>query len=279
VPGEIDEAGVLSIERLRDDLASFRADLKVRYRSDQRQVTSDELKTRAARLAETGMIEIVGRTELSAAISRDDLARFSLQFQRLLLFSERSTTRSKYDGELKALLRDYRARLIIPLKQYVRNNPRPAAVVPTNVAQTPFVATAFVGHSFAPADSLVVEFVVKTLTAAGIAIVTGEKPTTDRLSEKIQRRIEAQGIFVGIFSRRDKTPGKDEWSTSTWVIEEKAYALALKRKLILLKEDGVVSIGGIQGDREYLEFSRSRLHDLGPRLLGLFIMSPTGFRS
>jgi len=277
VPGGIDEAGVLSIERLRDDLSSFHADLKTRYRSERRQVTSDELTTRAARLAETGMVEIVGRTELSAAVSRDDIARLSIQFQRLLLFSERSTTRSKYDAEIKALLRDYRARLVIPLKQYVRNNPRPVAGA--TVAQTPFDSTAFVGHSFAPADSRVVEFVVNTLTAAGIAIVTGEKPTTDRLSEKIQRRIEAQGIFVGIFSRRDKTPGKDEWNTSTWVIEEKAYAFALKKKLILIKENGVVSIGGIQGDREYLEFSRSQLHDLGPRLLGLFIVSPMGFRS
>lgn len=58
-------------------------------------------------------------------------------------------------------------------------------------------------------------------------------------------------------------------------IDEKAYAYAKEKILILLKEDGVGSVGGIQGDYEYISFSRDALHDLGPKLLQLFEISAT----
>ncbi len=46
------------------------------------------------------------------------------------------------------------------------------------------------------------------------------------------------------------------------MIDEKAYALAKGKKLVLLRETGVGSIGGLQGDYEYLEFARAHLEDL-----------------
>jgi hypothetical protein len=51
------------------------------------------------------------------------------------------------------------------------------------------------------------------------------------------------------------------------VIDEKAYALAKGKRLILLRESGVQSIGGIQGDYEYIEFVRTNLVDLLIKLL------------
>jgi hypothetical protein len=260
----VDEQTILSIERLRGDLDDFLTKMRRRYSSPGRPVVAEDLKETAARLAETGLVEIVGRKELSAAISVDYLADLSIRFQRLLTFSEKSTTRSKYESEAKAIIKDYRAKLVVPLKQLARNAPLATAVP---LAPTAFAATAFVGHSFVPADADVVTCVVGALRAAGFQVETGQRPAAEKVSDKVRRKIEAQSIFVGIFSRRDKLPRKKEWNTSPWVIDEKAYALARGKKLILLKEDGVASIGGIQGDYEYIEFTKARLHELPATLL------------
>jgi len=78
-------------------------------------------------------------------------------------------------------------------------------------------------------------------------VETGARPKADRISEKVKQLIDQQLIFVGIFTRRDKIARKAEWTTSPWVIDEKAYAVGGNKKLVLLKESGVGSIGGIQG--------------------------------
>jgi len=111
----------------------------------------------------------------------------------------------------------------------------------------------------------------------GITVVTGERPKADRISEKVKRLIDGQPVFVGLYTRRDKIAGKREWTASPWVIEEKAYAVAKRKMLILLKEEGIASIGGIQGDYEYLEFSRDRLHQLVLRICRLFSITVDGF--
>ncbi len=107
-------------------------------------------------------------------------------------------------------------------------------------------------------------------------MLTGEKPKADRISSKIKERIERQYLFVGVFTRRDTIQGKDEWTTSAWVIDEKAYAAGREKKLILFKEEGVGSIGGIQGDYEYVEFSRNALVKIPLSLIELFQVSVTG---
>ncbi len=97
--------------------------------------------------------------------------------------------------------------------------------------------------------------------------MTGEKPKADTVSKKVRDRIEAATLFLGIFTRRDRLKSRREWTTSSWVIDEKAYAVAKGKKLILLRESGVQSIGGIQGDYEYIEFVRDDLPELLIRLV------------
>jgi hypothetical protein len=46
----------------------------------------------------------------------------------------------------------------------------------------------------------------------------------------------------------------------------------------LLKEDGVNSIGGIQGDYEYIEFSRDALEEVVISLIKLFSLSNAGLQ-
>jgi hypothetical protein len=116
------------------------------------------------------------------------------------------------------------------------------------------------------------------LEALGVKPVTGERPKADFISEKVKRLIEEQSIFVGIFTRRDKIARKPEWTTSAWVIDEKAYAVGRQKPLILLREQGVGSIGGIQGDYEYLDFSREALEGLALRLVQLFEVANNGLR-
>jgi len=110
-------------------------------------------------------------------------------------------------------------------------------------------------------------------------VVTGEIPRANRISEKVKALIEGQDIFVGVFTRRDKIARRNEWTTSVWVIDEKAYAYARGKKIILIKEEGVGSIGGILGDYEFLDFKRARLADLTGRLLRMFVVTPVSLRS
>ena len=99
-----------------------------------------------------------------------------------------------------------------------------------------FDGKAFVGHSFLPNDKRVADCVIQSLTGIGVSAVTGEKPKAERISEKVKKLIEEQQLFVGVFTRRDKIARKKEWTTTPWVVDEKAYAVGKGKKLILVKD-------------------------------------------
>lgn len=106
--------------------------------------------------------------------------------------------------------------------------------------------------------------------AYGFSATTGEKPRATSVSRKVRERIETADVFLGIFTRRDRIKGKKgEWTTSAWVIDEKAYALAHAKKLVLLRETGVQSIGGLQGDYEYVDFDRRDVPSLLVKLVSV----------
>jgi len=121
-------------------------------------------------------------------------------------------------------------------------------------------ATAFVGHSFADDDQHIVQQLIKFLTKLGIKCETGLRPEPRGVSDKVNERIRAAELFVGIFTRRDKHES-GSYSTSAWTIEEKATALAAGKKLLLFVEDGVNEFGGLQGDYEYVRFNRDSFGD------------------
>jgi hypothetical protein len=271
----VDEQVILAAERLRDDLTEFRRVLRTRYSAASRQVAAEEHRIHAARLAETWLVELAIDQGLGVAIGSAGLADFNVHFQRILTFAEHATTRSRYDAELRAILDNYTVKVILPLKQ---SRGQRAHTPPPPMPEMTLVRSAFVGQSFGPTDKRVNQCVFETLEALGVKVVTGEKPKADLISEKVKRLIEEQSIFVGVFTRRDKIARKPEWTTSTWVIDEKAYALGRRKRLILLKEQGVGSIGGIQGDYEYLEFSRDALESLVIRLVRVFELTNNGLR-
>lgn len=266
----IDDQIILKIERLRDGLDDLRKEIRARYRQPTRQVVAESVKQRAAQLAEVWMVEVISRQDLQNALDAETVADLNIQFQRLLTYSEKSVVRRKYDSALRAILTEFRARIVVPLK--ARRNQaglplgttRPAPDATRSLSE---LKSMFVGHSFDARDKPVVDVVCRLLTTLDIKVVTGEKPKADRVSTKVRRRIEECEGFMGVFTERDKLAGKDKWATSAWIIDEKAYALASNKKLVLIKERRVSSIGGLQGDYEYLEFDRDDLADLILRLL------------
>jgi hypothetical protein len=270
----IDDQLVLRVERLRDEVESLKGNLRSRYSSKTRPVVSQELREHAAAIAERWLVEMTGRADVSGAIGGNTVAERSVQFQRLLTYSERATLRKKYDQTLNAILKDFRASVIVPLKAHRSNASGLSAaalpVVPTTHLLLKHASVAFVGQSFAANDEPVNRLIQRVISALGLTVLTGEKPRAGSVSMKVRDRIDRSEVFIGIFTRRDKIEGKTEWSTSSWVIDEKAYALARSKRLVLLREQGVVSIGGLQGDYEYLEFDRSDLANLLIRLVEIF---------
>ena len=264
----IDDQLVLKIERLRDEVEAFGVRLKDSYSSKNTSVTNSKLKKQAAALAERWLVEVASRQDISDVVGKS-VAEKNIHFQRLLTCSERSTIRKKYDESVRNILKDFNGSIVVPLKanrfQSARSQQQPAATaLAENQANPTFKSAkvAFIGQSFLPADAEVNQKVHDLLVAIGLDVVTGEKPRAESVSKKVRMRIDRSDIFVGIFTKREKLEGKQEWTTSTWVIDEKAYALAGGKKLILLTEKGVKSIGGLQGDYEYFEFERDKLADL-----------------
>jgi len=269
----IDEQFILRVERLRDDLEALREDVRRKYPRTTDSVSAAELRERTARLAEVWMVDIAAREGVKEAVDADTLSERSIEFQRLLTYAEHSTIRRKYDGSIKNILRNYRPQIIIPLKQRRAAGsftpPAQAAIAPL-AKPLRQVGSVFIGHSFDVDSKVLVGALKRFFACFRIDVETGELPKADRVSLKVRRRIEKCDAFVGLFTRRDKLSGKREWTTSAWVIDEKAYALAKEKKLILIKEAGISTIGGLQGDYEYLEFDRDDPADLMLKLLELF---------
>lgn len=264
----IDDALVLRVERLRDEVDRLRLDIRERYRAANRPVSATDLRDAAAQLGERWVVDIAPRDDVRQVLGQETIGELTIEFQRLITYSEQTSQRARYEAAIRTILKDFRIRVVVPLKK-ARNTAIVAApTAPANgVAQINKVTSVFVGQSFQTADAMVNSAVQRIVEAWGFTVVTGEKPKADTVSKKVRDRIETSTLFLGIFTRRDRLKARQEWTTSSWVIDEKAYALAKGKKLILVRETGVQSIGGIQGDYEYIEFTRSDLVDLMVKLI------------
>jgi hypothetical protein len=269
----LSESLILRIERLRDDLVAFRKELRARSPKPAAQIDAKDLRKTAARLSEVWMVEMSGSADVAEAIGADTLADLNIEFQRLLTYSDHATIRKKYDKALNAILKEFTARVLVPMKMR-----RGAAAIEEPLARRGTgvslalrnTQTVFLAHSFASDDDRVNQLMRRALEAMGLRVLTGEKPRAERISEKVKRRIDASEALVGLFTRRDKFQDRDEWGTSPWLIDEKAYALAKGKKLVLLKESGVSNIGGLQGDAELVPFDRAELAEAIVRLIEMF---------
>ena len=140
---------------------------------------------------------------------------------------------------------------------------------------------AFVGHSFAAEDYVIVEAFLKYFTQIknmdiGFAWETAEGAEPKDLAEKVKRVIADKNLFIGICTKREtavdvahlskwwfrkkilKAPEERfVWKASDWVIQEIGLAIGRDMDLILLVESGLRRPGGLQGDLEYIPFERN----------------------
>ncbi len=148
---------------------------------------------------------------------------------------------------------------------------------------------AFVGHSFSEKDKSLVDAIKTFLTQSRVQWEDGVPPggNNPSISDKIRKRIDANDIFIGIFtvdeeigeqrrrrsfffSRQPKQRQLQKFTTSNWVIQESGYALGKNKGLILLVEHGVHEFPGLQGDKELIFFDRNDLSPAFVKLLQMF---------
>jgi len=125
---------------------------------------------------------------------------------------------------------------------------------------------AFVGHSFDNNDAEVVRKIIKHIESLNIKWETGEKPQYSGVAEKVKNKIMHNEIFVGIFTcdkkillENGQSNKEGLYTTSNWVIQESGFAIAKKKKLIFLVEEGIYKFPELQGDQEYIKFNRVSL--------------------
>ena len=111
--------------------------------------------------------------------------------------------------------------------------------------------TVFLSHRFA--ESEYVEGLKTLLCRDGFEVVTGEN-ASGYISRSILERIGATEFFLCLMTRhKEKTDGT--FTTSPWLLEEKGAAIAMNKKIVLMVEEGVSDIGGLQGDWQRIHFT------------------------
>jgi len=260
-------------EEIQHRLVELRRALKQRYRSSSHQVSAKALRAEARSLAEAWLTELAV-LPTTPAIDPEVFANRTLDFESLLQASGRLAIRRVYCDIIDRITASYSLEIVVPLKRARVQAAAPLVAIRTSNPQTivpsEHLPTVFVGHSFETKDTTVANDVVEVLKAIGLSVFTGEKAKADQISEKVKELIESQDIFVGVFTRRDKLHRKAEWTTTTWVIEEKTWAMARNKRIILMRESGVKNLGGFHADHEYIEFTREAMGRGLVKLLQMF---------
>lgn len=268
----MDSALVESLQEILDELTTLKSGLRQRYRESTRQVTAKDFKEIAGRIAERWLTRLGRDQGLIATVGEDLVADLTVHFQRLLVSSEKAAQRRTYDAALTAIIKQFRTSVIIPVKAAVSGqlSVAPKLLSRASAPQSTQSLSVFLAHSFDSEDIALVTVIRRLFEALGMEVITGERPRAGSISEKVRERIERCDIFVGLFTPRDKLSGTKVFNTSVWVVDEKAYASARGKRLILIKESSVASIGGIQGDYEYMEFTKDTFPELLVKIVELF---------
>ena len=136
---------------------------------------------------------------------------------------------------------------------------------------------AFVGHSFTDDDKNVVGKFTDLLDTLqklnpSFSWVHARAAEPKQLTEKVLALIQDCNLFIAICTKKERVvstsqptqlfkrfvlkPDDVQWKTSDWVIQEIGLAIGRNMQLILLIEEGVRKPGGLQGDVEYIPFTR-----------------------
>lgn len=143
------------------------------------------------------------------------------------------------------------------------------------------VVRAFVGHSFTEDDEKLNNTFLKYLDQIkemqiGFTWDHAKAAEPKELAEKVMSLVRDKNLFIGICTKKERVifPNKLErcwirrkiigshereflWKTSDWILQEIGLAVGREMDLILLVEEGLRTLGGLQGNIEYIEFNRN----------------------
>jgi hypothetical protein len=103
----------------------------------------------------------------------------------------------------------------------------------------------FIAHAFDDSGRSYAFQLTKFLSLLKFEVATGNGFSPESISNKVKRRLNAQGIAVAILSRKEDM---------AWLIQEMAGADMKGKPLIVLFEEGVEFKPGLLGDLEYIRF-------------------------
>ncbi|HEY2679444.1 MAG TPA: tetratricopeptide repeat protein [Steroidobacteraceae bacterium] len=143
--------------------------------------------------------------------------------------------------------------------------------------------TAFVGHSFQEKDKPLVDRFLEMLGTVqklmpDFTWENAQAAEPKELSKKVREKMEGKNLFIGICTAREEAIESAKirapwWlpkgtviaeraelrvKTADWILQEIGMAVGLNMEMILLLEEGVRKPGGLQGDLEYISFSRDK---------------------
>lgn len=113
-------------------------------------------------------------------------------------------------------------------------------------------ALVFLAHSFHKRDAALVQALRREFRTKKLRMITGEKPAPKSVSAKVLDRIDSTSLFVALFTASPRT-GRP----SAWVVSELGYVARKPRVVLLERSLEEREIGGIQGDVEYIPFTRN----------------------
>lgn len=116
----------------------------------------------------------------------------------------------------------------------------------------PSIAKRSVFLSYRFAEKEYVEGLTQLLENEGFTAVTGRSANT-YISQAVLQRIKDAEFFLCLMTR-DKSKTDGTYTTSPWLLEEKGAALAFGKRIVLMVEEGVEDIGGLQGDWQRIHF-------------------------
>jgi hypothetical protein len=120
----------------------------------------------------------------------------------------------------------------------------------------------FVAYGFNARDQWIPDLVFPLIRAFDAEVLTGEQAYDGTISSVVTERIKEADALMAFTTRRGNQKLPDgTYETHRWVTDELAYALALNRPSVEVREAGVSVQRGLAGDRQpilYEEGMRDR---------------------
>ncbi len=171
----------------------------------------------------------------------------------LTLTSERIT---ELQGELSGIERHTSAKEVsVPLEilERIQQQLDELKTEKARQASTETEKSVFLSYRFAEEDY--VQGLSALLEKDGFSVITGQDTNT-YISRAILDRIRSCQFFLCLMTKAEDDEKADgTFGTSAWLLEEKGAALAFGKKIVLMVEEGVTGIGGLQGDWQRIHFT------------------------